>query len=374
MLPVVCIAVLAAWTLGRNSRENFWPSTLGTQVLGLALITAGLWTSEIGTPRCNIIHLVLLQVGSALLAGGSVAALIYERFYANLGQSIQAQLLQTCAQAFALVSLAVLALVPIRQAALPNLYAGCTALRKWHVRKYRKPRTLVVTDLSVEAPGTCSICLNELWEDAGFEGIMRLACGHVFHCLCINGWLDRRENCPSCRQHVSDLRKCTIIRQKAPKRAASVSAQPAGTMVTLLDGARCGDVLEPRLPVLSLLLPLPSVLGTGETPVRSQSEATVVRAAMAGSANGSRVVRPWPATLGAAPEVGARSTVPSPVELRSHAYQPPRASFHRSFTAPALNGATRSSPRLQPQAGPRLQPGPQQPVLGSPRPAWVANE
>lgn len=346
MLPVLGVAVLATWSLGRNSAVNFWPATLGTQLLGLALITAGMWAADYGTPRCNLVHLVLMQVGSALLGGGSVAALIYEQFYANLGDSIQAQLLQTCAQAFALVSLAVLALVPIRQAALPNIYAGFTALRKWHIRVYRKPRILVVTDLSVEAPGSCSICLNELWEDAGLDGVMRLGCGHLFHTLCINGWLDRRENCPSCRQSVSDLRRCTIIRQKQSKRAApSLQSQQAGTMVTLLDGrsARLGDVLEPPVPVLSLLLP--DVLGMN---ANVQSEATVVTAAVAGAARAPRTAWPGSVTLGAAPQAGARSELPSPVELRPHAYRPPRAR-----TAPALSTGVvlaRISPQPDPQA------------------------
>ena len=52
-----------------------------------------------------------------------------------------------------------------------------------------------------EARGTCVICLNKI----SFENRHFLHCGHIFHCSCINLWINKGNNlCPICRGN----RKC----------------------------------------------------------------------------------------------------------------------------------------------------------------------
>ncbi|KAK3006768.1 hypothetical protein RJ639_017123 [Escallonia herrerae] len=48
--------------------------------------------------------------------------------------------------------------------------------------------------------GSCMVCLNRL---AGGDQVRRLACRHVFHKECFDGWLDHLNfNCPLCRSPV----------------------------------------------------------------------------------------------------------------------------------------------------------------------------
>lgn len=51
---------------------------------------------------------------------------------------------------------------------------------------------------SYDASGEdCLVCLSGL--EAG-DRVRRLACGHVFHCDCLDGWLDEMNlRCPLCR-------------------------------------------------------------------------------------------------------------------------------------------------------------------------------
>lgn len=175
-----------------------------------------------------------------------------------------AQLMQTCTQAFALVNLVVLLLVPIRQSAVPSIMDAIKAFRRWHAQNYRKPQELAVADLAAEAPGTCNICLNELWDDESAEGLLRLACSHTYHAACIEGWLYSHETCPMCRRPVPDMRRCTKIVQKPIKEMshANTFGTQQATVVTILGGtsrSRSRDDLETRTPVLSILLPPPAL-------------------------------------------------------------------------------------------------------------------
>ncbi|XP_022881040.1 E3 ubiquitin-protein ligase RHA2B-like [Olea europaea var. sylvestris] len=54
----------------------------------------------------------------------------------------------------------------------------------------------------------CVVCLNQLGEG---DHVRKLACGHVFHKECFDGWLDHLNfNCPLCRMPlVSDERVCS---------------------------------------------------------------------------------------------------------------------------------------------------------------------
>lgn len=318
-------AVLGAWGLHEVPDLSFWPAALGAQLGGLVLITSGVFAAEQETTCCHVsLGLFFLQAGAALLGAGSMAALVKERIYSNLRGSVVAQLMQTCTQAFALVSMAVLVLVPIRQSALPSIVAAGGSLRRWHARKFRRPRQLVVPDFCAEAPGSCNICLNELWDDESKDGLLRLACGHVFHTSCISGWLEHRTTCPMCRRLVGDLRKCTQIYEKPPPDDP-LQPDTLGThhaaVVTLLGGSsgRSVEGLEPRLPVLSMLMPPPAVQVTAVT-----SSTGSPRTSPRGEAARPALHGPRSSTLGAVPEVGVRSDS-GPVELRHHGYiRPPR--------------------------------------------------
>ena len=45
----------------------------------------------------------------------------------------------------------------------------------------------------------CSICLNFLNNTARKKVVMRLPCGHLFHCQCLKKWEDKQHTCPLCR-------------------------------------------------------------------------------------------------------------------------------------------------------------------------------
>ncbi|KXZ43452.1 hypothetical protein GPECTOR_90g539 [Gonium pectorale] len=47
--------------------------------------------------------------------------------------------------------------------------------------------------------GVCIICREEMAEAAANK---RLFCGHVFHLHCLRSWLERQQNCPTCRASV----------------------------------------------------------------------------------------------------------------------------------------------------------------------------
>ncbi|KAL2239388.1 UNVERIFIED_CONTAM: E3 ubiquitin-protein ligase [Sesamum indicum] len=46
--------------------------------------------------------------------------------------------------------------------------------------------------------GECSICLEELLKGEVTE-VIRLPCSHVYHEVCILGWLRKKQSCPICR-------------------------------------------------------------------------------------------------------------------------------------------------------------------------------
>uniref|UniRef100_A0A061R0D6 RING-type E3 ubiquitin transferase n=1 Tax=Tetraselmis sp. GSL018 TaxID=582737 RepID=A0A061R0D6_9CHLO len=47
--------------------------------------------------------------------------------------------------------------------------------------------------------GTCIICREEMVVEGANK---RLPCGHVFHLTCLRSWLERQQNCPTCRANV----------------------------------------------------------------------------------------------------------------------------------------------------------------------------
>ena len=53
---------------------------------------------------------------------------------------------------------------------------------------------------SLEETHQCSICLNPFEKTCKQKRyVKRLRCGHVFHSVCIDKWIDIKGNCPYCR-------------------------------------------------------------------------------------------------------------------------------------------------------------------------------
>jgi hypothetical protein len=64
-------------------------------------------------------------------------------------------------------------------------------------------RTVRIRILTVEKKGSeCAICQEAfgVGEDA-----LELPCTHMFHKACINGWVQQKDTCPSCRYELSSI-------------------------------------------------------------------------------------------------------------------------------------------------------------------------
>lgn len=93
---------------------------------------------------------------------------------------------------------------------------------RWHSKLWHRPVTLHCDDLCVAAPGDCPICLHPLADDED-EGLLRLACQHTFHAVCIRNWLDQRDQCPVCRHPMPCIRECVhLMRQTNTVQTGSV--------------------------------------------------------------------------------------------------------------------------------------------------------
>ncbi|GFR51085.1 hypothetical protein Agub_g13411 [Astrephomene gubernaculifera] len=68
--------------------------------------------------------------------------------------------------------------------------------------------------------GVCIICREEMAEAGANK---RLYCGHVFHVHCLRSWLERQQNCPTCRASVFR----TPTAATAAPNAAAAAAHPA---------------------------------------------------------------------------------------------------------------------------------------------------
>lgn len=56
-------------------------------------------------------------------------------------------------------------------------------------------REVIITKFNVQCQ--CSICLASVQLH---EVLRLLTCGHYFHKLCIDQWLEKHNNCPQCRR------------------------------------------------------------------------------------------------------------------------------------------------------------------------------
>eukprot|EP00434_Breviolum_minutum_P004896 symbB.v1.2.004320.t1/scaffold188.1/size279614/9 len=70
---------------------------------------------------------------------------------------------------------------------------------------------------SQDSEWLCVICMGEL--ETG-SCVRRLPCEHVFHCSCIDSWLDGHPDCPVCRKQVLDTFLVT-----SPKRWRRFASQ-----------------------------------------------------------------------------------------------------------------------------------------------------
>jgi hypothetical protein len=121
---------------------------------------------------------------------------------------------------------------------LYDLWVSKSGMVRMFVRKLMKKMLptehakLVLCDrIEDEAPGHCAICLEALRvmppEEArarssrrdrhGGNGILRLPCGHAFHCVCAEPWLEREDTCPMCRRSCGRKRGWVRICERTPQ-------------------------------------------------------------------------------------------------------------------------------------------------------------
>eukprot|EP00931_Biecheleriopsis_adriatica_P031135 TRINITY_DN18282_c0_g1_i1.p1 TRINITY_DN18282_c0_g1~~TRINITY_DN18282_c0_g1_i1.p1 ORF type:complete len:266 (+),score=21.37 TRINITY_DN18282_c0_g1_i1:87-884(+) len=79
-------------------------------------------------------------------------------------------------------------------------------------------------------PESCPVCMEdfESWEPGQKTEIVLTPCFHVFHLGCIQGWLRKHRECPSCRWDITDMgeqKAMSSSRSSAPP-APSVSVPP----------------------------------------------------------------------------------------------------------------------------------------------------
>ena len=67
-------------------------------------------------------------------------------------------------------------------------------------RKYKQNCNKQIIELSDIEDINCSICLEEYTET---NNITKTACGHIYHSVCINEWLERADTCPLCLRNLS---------------------------------------------------------------------------------------------------------------------------------------------------------------------------
>ncbi|KNC51041.1 E3 ubiquitin-protein ligase synoviolin-A [Thecamonas trahens ATCC 50062] len=117
----------------------------------------------------------------------------------------------------------------------------------------------------------CTVCRVDV--DEGH----RLPCGHVFHYDCLRSWMERRQQCPTCRLDLLDENAmANMQRQREERLAAAAAAEPAA---------------RPDEP--------PAVPGEGSTPaeVEASHATTNVDAPDAGSSAGAGPRSPTPSAL-----------------------------------------------------------------------------
>ncbi|GFH16816.1 RING-type domain-containing protein [Haematococcus lacustris] len=72
--------------------------------------------------------------------------------------------------------------------------------------------------------GVCIICREEMARGGANKKLM---CGHVFHLHCLRSWLERQQNCPTCRGAVFQRRQPPATAAAPPAPPLEVAAAPA---------------------------------------------------------------------------------------------------------------------------------------------------
>lgn len=60
------------------------------------------------------------------------------------------------------------------------------------------PTVKINNELRFSNDEDCSICLGDQTNKA-----VKLTCGHIFHKMCIDPWLEKNKTCPICRNRIS---------------------------------------------------------------------------------------------------------------------------------------------------------------------------
>jgi E3 ubiquitin-protein ligase synoviolin len=79
--------------------------------------------------------------------------------------------------------------------------------------------------------GTCIICREEMTPSTQNK---KLPCGHVFHLTCLRSWLERQQNCPTCRANVLQVSPRADTPAGAEQGAAAAPVQVGVAMPTAL--------------------------------------------------------------------------------------------------------------------------------------------
>jgi len=78
-------------------------------------------------------------------------------------------------------------------------------IRVWRIEPHNTFRT--VSDQPVRKntwTGDCGICIGT---KSGTFCSVNCNSGHIFHCNCINTWLQKATTCPMCREHITQTQK-----------------------------------------------------------------------------------------------------------------------------------------------------------------------
>ncbi|XVE70492.1 hypothetical protein DITRI_Ditri10aG0076600 [Diplodiscus trichospermus] len=83
----------------------------------------------------------------------------------------------------------------------------CAITMPENLQARQRTVTRLVSDMPTVnyATGSCSICMESLWQSEGAASNGQVPCGHVYHHNCIADWLlnGNSNSCPLCRREIS---------------------------------------------------------------------------------------------------------------------------------------------------------------------------
>lgn len=127
-----------------------------------------------------------------------------------------------------------------------------------------KAKVLICESLEAAAPGECAVCLDQLAASSSALGVLRLPCGHTFHCECADRWMAREVNCPMCRQPIGSLSRCLRIclRQEC---CAVAEAFPAEAGKSPRRQKMMAEVIVEDCPEINAVMDLEASLAEGKS-------------------------------------------------------------------------------------------------------------